>query len=113
MLAATSELNPTCGLVTDRCEAGGGYQAAMEVKVISPEILMILEADVICVTEGSNHTTEIKHLRSWNIAESCERQGDVSQRGLRPQHGIKWRIWELGRPRMPSQRSMRYQAYKR
>jgi hypothetical protein len=29
----------------------------MEVKVISPEILKILEADVICVTEGRIHTT--------------------------------------------------------
>jgi len=28
-----------------------------KVKVISPEILMILEADVVCVTEGSIHTT--------------------------------------------------------
>ncbi len=53
----------------------------MEVKVISPEILMILEADVICVTEGSNHITEIKHLQSWDIAESCERQGVVSPTG--------------------------------
>nr|QNO45553.1 hypothetical protein CJAOPEPI_00006 [Methanosarcinales archaeon ANME-2c ERB4]QNO47826.1 hypothetical protein GNFHAPIE_00031 [Methanosarcinales archaeon ANME-2c ERB4] len=35
-----------------------GYQATIEkVKVISPEILMILEADVVCVTEGSIHTT--------------------------------------------------------
>ena len=54
----------------------------MEVKVISPEILLILEADVICVTEGSNHNTEIKHLQSWDIAESCaNRQGDVSPTG--------------------------------
>jgi hypothetical protein len=54
----------------------------MEVKVISPEILMILEADVICVTEGSNHTTDIKHLQSWNIAERyATRQGDVSPTG--------------------------------
>ena len=53
----------------------------MDVKVISPEILLILEADVICVTEGSNHITEIKHLRSWNIAESCERQGAVNPTG--------------------------------
>ncbi len=54
----------------------------MEVKVISPEILKILEADVICVTEGSNHITEIKHLQSWNIAESsATRQGDVSPTG--------------------------------
>ena len=54
----------------------------MEVKVISPEILMILEADVICVTEGSNHTTDIKHLPSWDIAESSATQrGDVSPTG--------------------------------
>ncbi len=54
----------------------------MEVKVISPEILMILEADVIRVTEGSNYITEIKHLQSWNIAESSvTRQGDVSPTG--------------------------------
>jgi hypothetical protein len=54
----------------------------MEVKVISPEILMILEADVICVTEGSNHTTDIKHLQSWDIAESSAAQrGDVSPTG--------------------------------
>ena len=51
-LATTSELNPTPSLVTGWCEAGGmGYQAATEVKVMSPEILMILEADVVCVTE--------------------------------------------------------------
>ena len=54
----------------------------MEVKVISPEILMILEADVICVTEGSNHITKIKHLQSWNIAESSAiRRGYVSPTG--------------------------------
>jgi hypothetical protein len=54
----------------------------MEVKVISPEILMILEAEVIRVTEGSNHTTEIKHLQSWNIAESSATwQGDMSPTG--------------------------------
>jgi len=54
----------------------------MEVKVISPEILLILEADVICVTEGSNHNTEIKQLQSWDIAESsAKRQGVVSPTG--------------------------------
>ena len=54
----------------------------MEVKVISPEILKILEADVIRVTEGSNHITEIKHLRSWDTAESSAiRQGDMSPTG--------------------------------
>lgn len=54
----------------------------MEVKVISPEILLILEADVICVTEGSIHTTEIKHLQSWDLAESsATRQDDMSPTG--------------------------------
>ena len=51
-------------------------------KVISPEILMILEADVICVTEGSIHTTISPNLQSWNIAESLMTwQGDVSPTG--------------------------------
>jgi hypothetical protein len=54
----------------------------MDVKVISHEILLILEADVICVTEGSNHSTAIKQLQSWDIAESsATRQGDVSPTG--------------------------------
>lgn len=54
----------------------------MEVKVISPEILMILEADVICVTEGRIHTTISPNLRSWNIAESSGTwQGDMSPTG--------------------------------
>ena len=59
-----------------------GYQAATEVKVISPEILIILEADVLCMTEGSIHTTISPNLQSWNIAESLKTwQGDVSPTG--------------------------------
>ena len=51
-------------------------------KVISPEILIILEADVFCVTEGSIHTTISPNLQSWNIAESLKTwQGDVSPTG--------------------------------
>ncbi len=51
-------------------------------KVISPEILTILEADVLCVTEGSIRTTISPNLRSWNIAESLTTwQGDVSPAG--------------------------------
>ncbi len=54
----------------------------MEVKVISSEILLILEADVICVTEGSIHTTVSPNLRSWKIAESSgTSQGDMSPTG--------------------------------
>jgi hypothetical protein len=52
------------------------------VKVISPEIFIILEADVLCVTEGSIHTTISPNLQSWNIAESSGTwQGDVSPAG--------------------------------
>ena len=59
-----------------------GYQAATEVKVISPEILIILEADVLCMTEGSIHTTASSNLRSWNKAASSGTwQGDVSPTG--------------------------------
>ena len=51
-------------------------------KVISHEILSILEAEVIRVTEGSNHNTAIKQLQSWNIAESsAARRGVVSPTG--------------------------------
>lgn len=54
----------------------------MEVKVISPEILLILEADVVCVTESSNHNTDIKQLQSWDIAESsATRRGVVNPTG--------------------------------
>ena len=43
---------------------------------------MILEADVLCVTEGSIHTSISPNLRSWNIAESLMTwQGDVSPAG--------------------------------
>ena len=59
-----------------------GYQATTEVKVISPEIQIILEADVFYVTEGSIHTTVSQYLRSWNIAGSSgTRRGDVSPTG--------------------------------
>ena len=43
---------------------------------------MILEADVLCVTEGSIHTTISPKLQSWNIAESVRTwQGDVGPAG--------------------------------
>jgi hypothetical protein len=54
----------------------------MEVKVISPEILMILEADVLCVTEGSIRTTISPKLQSCTIEWSSGAwQGDVSPAG--------------------------------
>ena len=49
---------------------------------MSPEILMILEADVVCVTEGSIHTTVSLNLRSWNTAGSAGTlRGGVSPAG--------------------------------
>lgn len=51
-------------------------------KVISSENLKNLEADVIRVTEGSNHDTANKQLRSWDIAKSsAPRQGEVNPTG--------------------------------
>ena len=49
---------------------------------MSPEILMILEADVVCVTEGRIHTTVSLNLRSWNTAGSAGTlRGGVSPAG--------------------------------
>jgi len=49
---------------------------------MSPEILMILEADVVCVTKGSIHTTVSLNLQSWNIAGcSGTLRGGVSPAG--------------------------------
>jgi hypothetical protein len=49
---------------------------------MSPEISIILEADVLRVTEGSIHTTVSLNLRSWNIAGSSGTvRGDVSPAG--------------------------------
>ena len=51
-------------------------------KVISPEISIIPEADVLRATEGSIHTTVSPILRSWNIAGSSGTlRGDVSPAG--------------------------------
>jgi len=53
----------------------------MDVKVISPEIPMILEADVLRATEGSNHSTEINASRvleysgGMRTARFCESNG--------------------------------------
>jgi len=53
-LAPTSELNLAPSLVTGCSEAKGmGYWAATQVKGLSPEIIVVLEADVVKRTEGS------------------------------------------------------------
>lgn len=59
-----------------------GYQAATEVKVISPEILIILEADVLCKTESSIYTTISPNVKAWNIELNLRTwQGDVNPTG--------------------------------
>ena len=86
-------------------------------KVISPEILMILEADVVCVTEGSIHTTISPNLWSWNIAGSNGTwQGDVSPAGS--QTAAWYHIENMGTREtqfvfLTKVGSMRCQAYKR
>ena len=50
--------------------------------VISPEILMIPEADVFSVTEGSIRTTVSPNLRSWNMGgDSTTWQGGANPAG--------------------------------
>jgi len=82
-LAATSELNPAPSLVTGCCEARGmGYWAATQVKVLSPEIYLVSEADVFHVTEGNTFITVNPNLQSWNIAGSSGiLRGDASPTG--------------------------------
>jgi hypothetical protein len=87
------------------------------VKVISPEILMILEADVVCVTEGSIRTTISPNLQSWNIAGSTGTwQGDVSPAGSKT--AAWYHIENMGTRETQSVlltkvRSMQCQAYRR
>jgi hypothetical protein len=72
-LAATSERNPASCLVSCCGEARGmGYWAATQVKGLSPEILIVPEADVVLLTEGS---TPIADSPIWTW------QGDASPAG--------------------------------
>jgi len=58
------------------------YCSHNESEGYEPEISIVLEADVVCATEGSIHTTVSPNRRSWNIAESSGIwQGDVSPTG--------------------------------
>jgi hypothetical protein len=69
-LATTSELNLASSLVTGCSEARGmGYWAATQVKGLSPEIFIVLVADVVHVTEGSTLVTASLN-RTWRGDES-------------------------------------------
>jgi len=62
----------------------GTYQAATQVKVLSPEITNIIEADVLHKTESSmKDDAMVSHHSLY--------------RGLRPWHDKRWRLRELGR----------------
>jgi hypothetical protein len=82
-LAATSELNLAHNLVTGCGEARGkGYWAATQVKGLSTEIFVVLEADVVHLTEGHTLIADSPNLRSWNIAGSSGTwRGDESPAG--------------------------------
>jgi len=60
------------------------YQAATEVKVLSPVMVNIVEADVFHCAESS---------MKGNGLVSCS----SLYRGLSPWHGMKWKLGELGR----------------
>lgn len=62
----------------------GTYQAATQVKVLSPVIIDIIEADVFHLTESS---TKCNAMVSYHSL----------YRGLSPWHDMKWKLNELGR----------------
>ena len=84
-LATSIEPTATLGMVTDSMKlAEGTYQAATQVKGLSPEILNVVEADVFHFN-GKQHRNDAmaSHILLY--------------RGRRPWHGMKWKLHELGR----------------
>lgn len=63
---------------------GVTYQAATQVKVLSPEILYVIEADVFHCAEGS---------MSGDVMVSHQ----LLYRGLSPWHDMRWILCKLGR----------------
>jgi len=85
-LTSKSELNLTSGRVTYRREAKGrGYWATTQVNVLSPEIIIVSDADT--VHKGGRQNSQIRYGKELR-----------DRRGLRQLHGIKRTMWELGRP---------------
>jgi len=83
----TTSIEPTIArqAVTNVVEPmEGTYQAATQVKVLSSEIVNIVEADVLHLTESSTKGDE---------KVSCH----LLYRGLRPWHDMRWNLRELGR----------------
>jgi len=87
MQRLTTGIEPTIALqtVTDAVKpVEGTYQAATQVKVLSPVINNVVEADVFHCTESST---------KGDAKVSCH----LLYRGLRPWHGMRWKLSELGR----------------
>ena len=61
------------------------YQAATEVNVISPEIVVFVEADSLCALEGSMVANELASMQ-------------LLHRDLRQWHGIERIVLEPGSP---------------
>ena len=62
----------------------GTYQAATQVKVLSHEIVNIVEADVVHLTEGK--------MKGYDKVSH-----HLLYRGRRPWHDVRWNLRELGR----------------
>ena len=83
----TTSIEPTIALqeVTNVMKpVEGTYQATTQVKVLSPEISVIIEADVFHNTEGNMNGNVMVSYHSL-------------YRGLSPWHGMRWRLRKLGR----------------
>jgi hypothetical protein len=65
----------------------GIYQTATQVKVLSPEIINVEEADSFHVLEGCMNGTAIARYNSF-------------LRGLSPWYDIEWKLSEPGRPEL-------------
>lgn len=87
MQRLTTSIEPTTTqlMVTEVVKlVEGTYQAAMQMKVLSPEIDDVVEADVFHLTESSTKDDVMVSHHSL-------------YRGLRPWHDKRWRLRELGR----------------
>jgi hypothetical protein len=75
-------------------------QAATQVKVLSPEINQVIEADVFHVTESKMSRNDMASNYSL-------------YRGLRPWHVMRWKLCELGRSTVFLKRYIRTSYKKR
>jgi hypothetical protein len=83
--ATSSELNSTCREATNCVKLEGWmYQATTQVKVLSPEIIVIVEVDAV-------------HLCGRQYCLSVKASEKQLYRGLSPLHDTRWKIGELGR----------------